>query len=184
MPKSDTEKTPLPAFEVNFKKHLYWVVIPVFLLVFALFFFGTKGDILKSLTIAVSPAVFLWALFRAKMERAKTQAGQKVLYYVLASATKPLPFAGGFQWPYEIAMAFAGTRHPLGMTEGVGHGSAGTYLTVTEALDLKWSAHFENADASWLLPFVQRMAAGERVQAEEVIAIYRDRTGSEPRTFN
>lgn len=106
------------------------------------------------------------------------------LYYVLATATKPLPTAGDFQWPYEVSMAFDGTQHLVGVAEGVGHGAAAAFLTAAEALDPSWAQHFASADAGWLVPFVQRMAAGERVRAEEVIALYRDRNGPGPKTFD
>ncbi|CAN7754885.1 hypothetical protein LJR290_006881 [Variovorax sp. LjRoot290] len=105
------------------------------------------------------------------------------LYYVLASSTKPLPTSGDFQWPYEVSLAFEATPHPVGVAEGVGHGAAAAFLTAAEALGPSWAQHFVSADAGWLVPFVQRMAAGELVRAEEAISAYRDRNGSEPKTF-
>lgn len=106
------------------------------------------------------------------------------IYYVLATGTKPLPTAGGFQWPYEVSMAFEGTEHPVGVAEGVGHGAAAAFLTAAEALGAAWGQHFASADAGWLVPFLRRMAAGERVRAEEVVAIYRAKNGSEPKTYD
>ncbi|MCU4122010.1 hypothetical protein [Variovorax sp. N23] len=105
-------------------------------------------------------------------------------YYVLATATKPLPTSGDFLWPYEVSLAFEGAQHPVGVAEGVGHGAAAAFLAAAEALEPSWAAHFESADAGWLVPFVRRMAAGERVQAQEVITAYRDRNGSEPKAFD
>jgi hypothetical protein len=106
------------------------------------------------------------------------------LYYVLAAARTALPTAGDFQWPCEVALSFDGVERPVGVAEGVGHGLAAAFLTATDALNPEWAPHFADANAEWLIPFVQQMAFGELVPAQEVLGLYRARHGgSEPETY-
>ena len=50
----------------------------------------------------------------------------------------------------------------------VPHMAAGGFLTPQEALDSKWADLFRDANAEWFLPFLRRMADGERVGLEEI----------------
>ena len=107
------------------------------------------------------------------------------IYYVLAAARTALSTSGDFhQWPCEVALSFEGVERPVGVAEGVGHGLAAAFLTATDALNPEWAPHFADANAEWLVPFLQRMAFGELVPAQEVLGIYRARHGSsEPETY-
>ncbi|WP_394781609.1 hypothetical protein [Undibacterium sp.] len=105
------------------------------------------------------------------------------LFFELAKGTKALPHTNNFPWPYEVALCFETVSKPVAFSEGVGHGSAGGIFTAAEALQVQWADHIKNANAEWLLPFISSMAAGELVDAEQVLQIFRQTHGTEPLSF-
>jgi len=104
-------------------------------------------------------------------------------YFVLARGSKPLPYAGDFPWPYEISLCFDAVARPVGFVVGVGRDRPGTLLTPAEALEPHWEESFVNANGEWLLPFVARLAAGERLDRNEILRLSADTLGREPESY-
>jgi hypothetical protein len=88
------------------------------------------------------------------------------------------------RWPYEIAVCFEGVRTSVMFSEGVGGlaSESGTF-SAAEALDPRWQRYFDVTDAAWLRPYLERMAAGEQLDAEKVVSHYVRLHGHPPRTF-
>jgi hypothetical protein len=84
-------------------------------------------------------------------------------------------------WPYIIAISFDNTPTPIDLSEGTGFCSGGCTISAAEALDPKWREHFENANGSWLVPYIERMAKGESVSIEEVSEKYQSIHGEAPK---
>lgn len=101
-------------------------------------------------------------------------------YFVVAKGTKALPYAGNYPWPYEVSLCFEAVEKPVGLAVGVGHGNAGSLLSATEALEPHWREHFANAQGEWLLPFLEQLAAGVRLDQKKVLALSASKLGREP----
>jgi hypothetical protein len=101
-------------------------------------------------------------------------------YFVVAKGTKALPYAGNYPWPYEVSVCFEEVAKPIGWAVGVGHGNAGTLLSAAEALEPHWREHFASAQGEWLLPLLERLAAGGRLDQKEVLRIASANLGQEP----
>ena len=89
----------------------------------------------------------------------------------------------GAEWPYRIDVCFDGIDRPVGLSEGKCHGSAGGDFTAAQALERVWDRHFELAGGTWLRPYLARMAAGEQVQADEVVDRYAALHGRQPESW-
>ncbi|TGO03856.1 hypothetical protein [Serinibacter arcticus] len=84
-------------------------------------------------------------------------------------------------WPYDVDLLVDGDgRWTVGLSEGVGHGSAGCIVGVDEALETRWLAHIVKAQGEWLVPFLRRLRDGGRVTEEELVEEYRSRHGRSP----
>jgi hypothetical protein len=86
-------------------------------------------------------------------------------------------------WPYVVAISFDTSQTPIDLSERTGFCSSGCTIFAAEALDPKWCEHFENANGSWLIPYVERMANGESVSLEEVSAKYQSIHGKTPEAY-
>ena len=104
-------------------------------------------------------------------------------YYTLAKAAEITPYSSGYPWPYEVSVCFESVRYSIVMAEGVAHSAAATTLTAQSALQDQWQAHFEKSKGKWLVPIIRRMAAGERVAADEVVSAYKRIHLQEPVSF-
>lgn len=104
-------------------------------------------------------------------------------YYILAKGWKPLAHANDFPWPYEISLCFDAVRHPVGFSEGVGYGSAGSVFSVAEALQPRWCEHFSNAHGEWLIPYLKRLGEGATVDLTELLTISRAHLGRDPDSY-
>jgi hypothetical protein len=78
-------------------------------------------------------------------------------------------------WPYAVAISFDATPTPIDLSEGTGFCSSGCTISAAEALDPMWRKHFENANGSWLIPYVEQMAKGEHVSRHAILAEYKKR---------
>lgn len=105
------------------------------------------------------------------------------VYYVLASANRALATTGHFEWPFQVAIAFEGTKLQIGLLEGVGAARTAHFLTPADALHIAWAIHFANSHAAWLLPIVRQLALDENVSPENVLSMYREIHGAEPIAF-
>jgi hypothetical protein len=80
-------------------------------------------------------------------------------------------------------LCFDPIAHPIGFAEGVGHGAVGGLFTAQEALQQQWREHFSFAQAEWLLPFIEQLAAGQSLNASELIALAASRLGHAPESY-
>lgn len=80
-------------------------------------------------------------------------------------------------------MCFEPVREPVGLGEGEGWGSPGGFFTAAEAMGAQWREHFANANADWLLPYVEKLARGEAVDKAEVIGFFKRLHGREPSSY-
>ena len=60
--------------------------------------------------------------------------------------------------------------------------TSGSDLSPVEALDPRWSEDFRVAKAEWFLPYVRRMAKGEKVMLVEILEGYLKARGTPLRT--
>ena len=106
-------------------------------------------------------------------------------YYLLAHASEARHHPNGraFEWPYEVWVCFErGEPKPIGVREGVGsHTTSGADLPASGALDAQFRRHLSNAAGEWLLPFLENMASGGHPSERDVLSLYRQRHGSEPK---
>lgn len=85
-----------------------------------------------------------------------------------------------FMWPYFVDLSVNVEPPLVGLAEGVAHGAHGGLFSPSEALKGHWREHFVKADALWLLPYVERLAAGGAVTEGELIRSFVRLHGREP----
>ena len=105
------------------------------------------------------------------------------LYFNLAHGTKPLTYSANFPWPFDVDICFEPVPHPIAFSEGVGHGSAGCAVSAVEAIESKWREHFEIANASWLLPYIERLAQGTALPRDEMLGRFLELNGKQPESY-
>ncbi len=94
-----------------------------------------------------------------------------------------LGFAGlqrGATWPHWVAICFEPIATPVGIAEGIGQGAGGRLMTAAEAISGAWDRNFHAAGASWLIPYLRRLAEGTPLPRDEMLAKYREIHGSPP----
>jgi hypothetical protein len=67
---------------------------------------------------------------------------------------------------------------PIFMECSIPHMAASAFLTPEEALESKWDETFRDAHAEWFRPFLHRMAAGERVNLDELQNAHKSARGN------
>jgi hypothetical protein len=105
------------------------------------------------------------------------------LYFNLAHGIKLLAYSENFPWPYDIAICFERVPHPIAFSEGVGHGSAGCSVSAAEALECKWQEHFEITNASWLIPYIERLVQGTPLPRDEMMDRFLELNGKQPESY-
>lgn len=100
--------------------------------------------------------------------------------HCLGLGSRPTVSADGFRWPHGVDWDAADPRRPLWLWEGVAHGHAAARLTPAEALAPAWRAHLALCDASWLVPLLERMAAGEHVAWDDIVRAHVAARGAQP----
>lgn len=88
-----------------------------------------------------------------------------------------------YLYPYWVEVSVDGDRPMVMFAEGSGHAGSGGYFTIEAAVGGMWSAHLDNAGGSWLRPYLERLAAGESVGEDELIAEYVRRHRQEPESY-
>jgi hypothetical protein len=112
-----------------------------------------------------------------------TSPSQSVRYYLLAHGARALSQPSFSGWPYEISLCFEPTDYPVGFAEGVGHGAVGGNYSAEAALQTQWADYFLHTQGQWLLPFIERFAAGLAVDAQKVLQLYRAKHDKEPYSY-
>jgi hypothetical protein len=105
-----------------------------------------------------------------------------VRYLKLASNRLGRPEGDPFVWPYRIDVSVAGPS--VVFAEGVAHGSVGGRFSVAETLTPEWREHFANAEGEWLLPYLERIAAGRPVAEADLVRHFTDLHGREPEAYD
>jgi hypothetical protein len=82
-------------------------------------------------------------------------------------------------YPYGVEFWPENPGEPIYFWEGSGHMSAGGMFTAQQALESQWRDHLETAGAIWFVPFIERLAAGERLDMLEVEQAYHRLHGSD-----
>lgn len=90
---------------------------------------------------------------------------------------------GAYVYPYWVDIALDGDPAMVALAEGDGHSHAGGYFTAQEALSSRWTRHLEQAGGAWLRPWLERLAAGEAVSEDELVADYTRRHGRAPESY-
>lgn len=85
-------------------------------------------------------------------------------------------------WPYQVYYSPGHPRGDLYMAEGDARNGNGNFFPAARILEPLWRDHLTAAGVLWLLPLLERMARGEAVTADEVLAAYRREHGAEPPT--
>lgn len=104
-------------------------------------------------------------------------------YFVLAKGVKDLPHRGQYAWPYEVSLCFESTTRPVGFAEGEGQAAGGGVFTAMEALRPQWREHFAAANGEWLIPFIERLASGQALKANDLLALATETLGRAPESF-
>lgn len=104
-------------------------------------------------------------------------------YFNLGHGTKSAAYTDNFPWPYDIDVCFEPVLHPIAISEGVGHNSAGCLLTAAEALSPQWAQHFEVTRSSWLIPHIQLLSQGTTLPKEEILKHFVALYGKEPDSY-
>ncbi|SDD01007.1 hypothetical protein [Glycomyces harbinensis] len=89
-----------------------------------------------------------------------------------------------FTWPYWIDVSVSGPEPAVAIAEGVAHGASGGRFTVEEALKPEWRARFDKAEGTWLLPYLERLAAGDGVAEAELVRAFTGLHGREPESYD
>ena len=89
-----------------------------------------------------------------------------------------------FIWPYWIDVSVAGPTPSVVFAEGVAHGAVGGRFSVAEALTPEWRKYFVNAGGEWLLPYLERIAAGRPVAEADLVRRFTDLHGREPEAYD
>lgn len=98
--------------------------------------------------------------------------------YGLGEAEAPI-HPGGPPRRYGVDYEPGDACRPVWVWEGAGPGVCAARLTPAEAL-ATWRDHLTRAGAGWLVPLLERMAAGERVEWAEVARGYERVHGAPP----
>jgi hypothetical protein len=75
------------------------------------------------------------------------------------------------RYPYGVDYAPARSLQPFILWEGGGNSGGGGFFSANEVL--KWPDHLRTAGVEWLIPFLERIVAGEAVAEAEILGAYR-----------
>lgn len=117
------------------------------------------------------------------MKRGPASHELMLRYFVLAKGAKDLPQRGQYAWPYEVSLCFESTPRPVGFAEGEGQAAGGGVFTAIEALRPQWREHFAAANGEWLIPFIEQLAAGQTLKADDLMALATRTLGRAPESF-
>ncbi|MDF2994190.1 MAG: hypothetical protein K0S37_4704 [Microbacterium sp.] len=95
--------------------------------------------------------------------------------YALASNRLDWQPGDPFVYPYAVDLRWDEQRWRVEMSEGVTFSAVAAIVSVDEALSPAWAAHLAKAEAGWLRPYLERIAAGEDVTGDELVAAFEAR---------
>lgn len=95
--------------------------------------------------------------------------------YALASTRLHWQPGDPFIYPYAVDLRWDGQEWRVEMSEGVTFSAVAAIVSVDEALSPAWAAHLAKAGAEWLRPYLERIAAGEDVSGDEIVAAFEER---------
>lgn len=85
------------------------------------------------------------------------------------------------RWPYGVDYEPAKIERPFLLWEGIGPTEVGGEFSAKEILASQvYSEHLKLAGVEWLYPYLQRLADGETVSEEEILAAYIQRYQCKP----
>lgn len=90
---------------------------------------------------------------------------------------------GRHVYPYEVQVSVVTPVPLVALSEGSAHGGGGGIFTVEAALSEPFRDTFRRAEGEWLIPWLERLAAGEEVAEAELVAAFVERHGREPQTW-
>ena len=73
-----------------------------------------------------------------------------------------------------------GSSHEFWVWQGVAHGATGSRCSVQELLSDAWRNHLKLCGALWLVPLLERFAAGEAIETKAVLDAYEQQHGYQP----
>lgn len=84
------------------------------------------------------------------------------------------------RWPYGVDYVPQNAGAPFLLWEGDAKVGSGGFVPTVQVVGPEWREHLAHAGALWLLPLLERMAAGEPVAEHEVLDAYRAVHGRAP----
>lgn len=105
-------------------------------------------------------------------------------YYTLATGSRKLENAEGFEWPYEISICFDDSKRAIGFGQGVAHGSGWCAVNVMEGLSESWVHHFEITNAGWLRTLLRTHEHDLQANRDRFLAEYKRLHNQDPEEFN
>lgn len=91
--------------------------------------------------------------------------------YVLATTTVPSRAnPSRKEWAYRIEYAPANAKTPFILSEKVGNDFMTGKFSAEHLLCDDWNNHIEHTKSEWLVPYLKRMAAGEKVDKTEILS--------------
>ena len=88
-----------------------------------------------------------------------------------------------FGYPYGVDYSPDTPETPIIFWEGSGHMASGGLFTAAQALEAQWADHVRFAGVEWVVPLIERLARGELVALEEVLAAYKAVHGRLPKVY-
>lgn len=119
-----------------------------------------------------------------RRRRARLRQDDGLTFLVLGHSPE-----GATGWPHPVSISI----HPRGRTTLINFSvgphivNSGGQMPVDHVildgeLNEVFAEEFEACEARWLVPYLARLAAGEDVTADDLVAAYRSRFGGRPRT--
>ncbi|KRF20616.1 hypothetical protein ASG90_18785 [Nocardioides sp. Soil797] len=90
-------------------------------------------------------------------------------YLHLASNRLFWKVGDAYVYPWSVGVSVVPLPAKVSVGEGVAHSAVGAVLSVEELLSDEWAHYIENAEATWLLPYLQRILEGGHVTERELI---------------
>lgn len=95
--------------------------------------------------------------------------------------------AAGWRWTHRVDVAFAGRESRVAVSETAPKENHAAVLTLDEARSPTWGRHRDLADAGWLVPWFEELAAARPWSARRleraVLADFERRHGRRPTSY-
>lgn len=110
-----------------------------------------------------------------RCQHAHPRKDRGVTLYALAANRLFWQPGDPFTYPYSVDLQWDGKEWRVVMSEGVTFSAAAAIVSVDEALSPAWVTHLEKAEAGWLRPYLERIAVGDDVRGDELVAAFEKR---------